>query len=113
MDLHDEEQRLEDMVPFVRDFLAQEMQIRHRAAREMFALHEEIQSELGHATAEDFFKALEPGSLCLRGDQYDLIMVYLSPADDLKMPTGTHVIMACQDLISGELEIHLEQDSDY
>jgi hypothetical protein len=103
----------EDAVVFANEYLAREMQIRRQAAAQIFAEHDYIKEDLEYATADKLLKALEPGALTILWQCQETRMVYFSPLDDLESCGEKYVILVCYDGSSHELEINLEQASDW
>ncbi|MFO1482404.1 MAG: hypothetical protein U1F71_03480 [Verrucomicrobiaceae bacterium] len=103
----------EDAVAFACGYLTHEMKFRRQAAREIFAKYGEMRDELGYASDEDLFKALEPGELIVRWFKWpDAFMEYLSPLDDLELWGDKHVILVRFDSYEGKMDepkIILEQ----
>lgn len=101
-----------DAVDFACGYLSQEMKIRRRAAKLIFARYDEIKDELGYTTDEDLFKALEPGELVINWSQWqETFMAYLSPLDDLELWGDKHVILVRYDGNTEDPEVYLEQTS--
>ncbi len=100
----------EEAVNFARQYLSRELEIRQQAATKVYSENEDIKNELEYSTVEDFYKALEPGSLTVLWQIHETRMAYLSPLDDLELWGENHVILVCYERDYDELSINLEQD---